>query len=236
MHYQIWIPYENDRERGLPGQSPDLLRRVGLEDHAHNFEPVVDLPDPAGADRHGRGYCWLSPISPRPVAWPLLEHVAPAVKWDGLPAGRYLVGMNGKPDPAALLKPYPWDGDLVELGDGKRWSIATPARLERQLIIQDDGSMRFEPIRTMGRYTFDVLYEQQCGQWEQRLRGGMQDADFDELYRFAVRALRINYHLTPEVVNYLGLLTESNVARVMLAAVGALFARRLDEQREGRGA
>lgn len=228
MHWQLYIPgVPIDR----PLQDPRPLVAVGLADCAQAFDASRELAAPrcCAEGTTGLHYAWLSPQSPRIIAPELLQWHA-AVAWDGLPAGRYFVGVDSvrPPRPDELRRPWQFPGRPIELGPAEhatQWLVPEPERLPREIAIADDGSLRYEVVRNFHGYTLDAQFVGECETWRQRINDGLQEAQFAECLRFALRALRLNYRLTPEVANALKLFTTENVHRPLLAAVGAYLAR-----------
>lgn len=213
MHFQVFVP-----------NAPDLAKSlvdVGLSDLATNFDTQRVEVGPGGAG--GTLFAWMSPQTREIGYYPARQTWIPAAGGD-LPAGRYHVGIwnESPPTQADMRRPYPHAGTEVALGDGAEWLIPEARELPHDAILADDGSLKFEIQRQFHAYGLE------CQRWAKVVRGiredepGSDEADFDELWKFALHALRLNYRITPEVVSHLRLFTTVNLPKPMLAAIGAL--------------
>jgi hypothetical protein len=137
------------------------------------------------------------------------------------PAGQYWLGLwkGSAPTPAELLRPFPFRGSAVALGDGNAWIVPAAAKLPKTTApeLDEHGNPKFTLDARFARYW----------QLSERYFAELADADFTlgeievdaGLWHFAVEALRMNYRLVPELVAHLGLLAPSDLLTVLAAAI-----------------
>lgn len=213
MHYQIFLP--NTDDAGVPGK----LAAVGLGDHVEGAEAV--LCD-AGPDGLGGVLCaWRKPGDGADLCYNAERQTWVSAAAEGhLEKGRYWVGFDDArpPLPNELQRVYAYRGHWCELADGNRWLIPAPNELPHDLIPLDDGGWKFEVQR---RYHDHIL---QVDMWRQLFMTAEKDAEFDfqSVADFVLRALRLNYRITREVVGHLRLFTRQNVTPAMFAGAGML--------------
>lgn len=221
MHFQIFVPNK-------PALQQSLID-AGLSDLAENF----DTRESAGPDgERGSVFGWRSPDAPQWGYRPAEQTWIPAVAAGEQPAGRYHVGFwnASPPRPQELARRHQEHGDLLRLGDGQQWLIPVETELPRNIRLNPDGSLRFE---SNPRY---AEYAQAVEKWKGlvgSITGEEQDGNpvsFDELWKFALQALSMNYRITPEVVDHLRLFTTDDVHRPMFAAIGAYRAAAGEQQ------
>lgn len=208
--FQVFIPHSTE--------DPASLGNVGLGDLVHGAHSlkVSQAESPSGE----AGVLWFWPRPGKPQFGVRAGQTwVPAVASEGLPFSRYRVDLTGPLDPSELKRPYQERGRSVELGDGKKWLVPSSAELPRDLILADDGSVKFELQRQFAAYGIEV--EQWRDRLAKELRGDLAGHSFADMLGFAIQALRINYRLTPEVCNQLRLFSTTNVIPTILAAIGA---------------
>lgn len=213
MHFQLFIP--NRR-----AANPQHLIDVGLAD----FVPGAEFLDSRGPDdaqgsaQSGVLVAWRKPGATELGYRPDQQEWKPAIPTNALAAGRYWIGFwkDSLPTPDDLRRPYCHRGTELELGDGQAWTFPHPQKLPRDVILEDDGSHRYELQRRFHDYGLEVE------RWQAHFAG--KDTTF--FYRDAIdtvlNALRLNYRLTPEVQNALRLLNTDNLERAILAITGLL--------------
>lgn len=209
MHFQLYIPDE------LIGE-PQLLERVGLSDFVQGAEFLTtgEGPGPILA-RPGQIVAWRKPGKAAIGYQPAVQTWFPAVARDGLEAGRYWIGLWNEHTltPADIARPYPKPGRTVTLGDGQEWLLPIAKELPADLILQDDGSWRYEVQRQFHAFYLGYL------RWL-AIFGQAQDGDtfeFADAAEFVLQALRINYRLLPEIASRLRLFTTENVSPALFA-------------------
>lgn len=215
MHHLVYLPQHNT-------PTPEHLAEVGLADHAAGAQ-LTALPVDRRVTGEHRGGLICSWGAPPPLR--LLEqlHWLPAMPLDGLPAERYFLGLDDlrPPTPMDVLKPQPFEGSPVRLGDGQMWVIPHAGKLPFDLIReQKTGAFQFQPRpQFYGFWTRCLEMQQQldAAQSPADLPGEIQQAEFVE------EALRLNYRLTPELIAYLRLLSSGQQGTLQACLTAARF-------------
>lgn len=214
MHFQIFLPHQTE----VAGA--ETLAAAGLAGLAENFDVRVSEGPEV---RKGALFAWLSPGQGQWGYRPVDQEWIPAAADGDLERGRYWVGLwnDNLPQPKDLARTYQQPGVELELGDGHNWLIPRASELPRDIILLDDGSLKFEPQRQ-----FHAFYVE-ADRWKNVLAESDEEtmAEYQDLWQFALRALAVNYRMTPEVASALGLFSTTNVQRPMYAVVGALDGR-----------
>ena len=211
MHYQLFIA-------DVRGADPQHLVGVGLGDFVSGAEFLDVAPDRSPIERGGVLVAWRRPGANEIGFLKERQRWVPAVQSGDLAAGRYWLGFwNDHPlTPADLKRPYQYRGHSMELGDGETWLIPEAHKLPHDMILQDDGSYRFELQRHFHDYGLDVQ-----AAIERLSENDMQYSPVDAANLIA-RALRLNYRFTPEVQNELRLINTANIEHAYLASLGLL--------------
>lgn len=203
MHFQIYIPKAKD----LASE----LARVGLADFVQNAEVI---PEPEGPDGTGGAiFAWWNPRC-RQIGYRPVEQ-----RW--INAETYWIGFwNAEnPTPQELARPYQEPGKMLRMGDGQSWLLPTLDRLDKSLILADDGTWRFEVQRRHHQLWLDSL------EWAKRFEPTIGndrkvEVNFGDVADFVVGVLRLNYRLTREVVSELRLLSIETLQQAFSAIVG----------------
>lgn len=205
---QVFVP-------GAGRDNPEVLRSVGLGDMILDANSFAIGEGPSGEP----GTLWFWPKPGRPqFGYNANQSWVKAAARDNLPAGRYWVQTDGDLSPVELRRPYQERGVWRTLGDGEQWLFPSAAELPRDLILEDDGSIRFELQRKFSDFGIEA------DRWKERcVKGADGDGgefSFVDMVRFAVDALRINYRLTPEIASAKRLFSTANIVPAVFAAVG----------------
>ena len=213
MHHLIFRANAND------ATGPAKLAEYGLADCVAGAEFMVT--DTGPENQAGVLCAWRKPGDGCDLCYaPERQTWVPAVADGHLEKGRYWVGFNDAEPahPTQLQRAYAYRGHWVKLADNNLWLIPTPNELPHDLIPLDDGGWKFEVQR---KYHDHIL---QVDMWRQLfLQAGKDDEfDFESVAEFVLRALRLNYRITREVVGQLRLFTRQNVTPAMFAAAGML--------------
>lgn len=210
--FQLFLPAPAASE-------PRSLEAAGLADFVDNASFLRVSKGPTG--ERGNLVFWQQPgRSPRFGYRPDQQEWVSAKAWSGLPAGRYWIGFDKESPlgPETLKRVYQHRGRRLTLGDGREWLIPSARELPQDLILADDGSLRFEPQRRFHDFCLEV------DRWETNVSQayGDENAEFDFLavFQFVMQALRLNYRMLPEVSNHLRLVSKETVFSVLLAALG----------------
>jgi hypothetical protein len=222
-HFLLFIP-------GARGASSKVLEDVGLADFAAGAEfASANAPRdllPAGVASSGTICAWRKPGAVMPMGFvPAEQDWVPAAASDGLAAARYLVGLtkNAPPRPPELLRPYPYQGQDFPLGDGHQWLFPEYRELPRDILLNDDGTFKFEVQRQFHAFSLD------CLRWSADLSRAHKDGEtaearfsYTRIFVFLVQALRLNYRMLPEVASHLRLFNTANVVAPLLQTVASI--------------
>lgn len=209
MHHLIYISREHLQNCGNTVAS--RLSAVGLSDHEDGADSIQS-DGPAGS---GQLFAWRK-NSLQPMHYNAAEQTwLPAVKNGDRPAGRYWVGVVNASPPMEqdLRRPGMLHGKTIELGGGSKWTIPVPHALPHDLILQADGTLRHEPKE---RYQAISI---EAERWREQLAGEEQRIPYEDLFRFCLRCLSLNYRMPPELASHLRLIDTENVKHVMFAAL-----------------
>ncbi|MDE2100762.1 MAG: hypothetical protein KGL39_26185 [Patescibacteria group bacterium] len=210
MHFQLYIPHP-------PGPSAGLLEQAGLADFVAGAESLDVEKGPDG--NRGVVFAWRRPGQAQMGYQPAKQTWLPAVPRDGLAAGRYWLGIwnDSAPTPADIARPYPRPGRSIELADGNPWLLPIAKELPADLILQDDGSWKFEIQRRFHAFYIEHL------RWAELFVNASEGTtyEFAEAANFVLSALRINYRLVPELASHVRLLNTDNVTACLFAILGA---------------
>lgn len=216
MHYQLFLPTGNV-EQSLN----ESLAAVGLADHAGNATPIKCEKGPGGLS--GKLVGWISTaagstcLDYRPDKQTWIE----SVPVDGRERGAYWVGIwnDSPPTESELRRPYTQSGEWVEFAASK-WKLPTVGSVDRYAAYNDDGSMRWVPVREFAWLMdeSEKLKEEYLQSW------GAKELAFQfnptEFVDWLLRLLRVNYHMTPEVAAHLELWRSGQVADAVLLSLG----------------
>jgi len=216
MRYLVWIPKNADKQ--LTGQL--LLNSVGLDDHS-GFD-VVQSTGPGGST--GWLFGWLSHDQPN-LAYKPEEQIWIASLAEGeRAAGAYHVGIWKEKEKllteADLRRPDHRKGAFVTMADGTKWLFPTESGLERFPHIVD-GRLQWVVDERFNWFVTDLQRRKAMLTVDSQEPGKAYVTwDLAEDFAFLVRALRINYRLTPEVVVHLKLISESVLKNLTVSLLG----------------
>ncbi len=228
MHYQIYLPTSAEKHDGSLERH---MAAVGLADHADSAMSFPDIHGPDG--KVGQLVGWLSTASGQTR----LEYKPAEQTWlkslplDGREAGAYWVGVqnDSPPTESQLRRAYTQAGERVQLGEQK-WKLPTPHHVDRQAQYNDDGSMKWVPVREFAWLIDEAqqIKEDMIENW------GVKQMTFEvepsEFVHWLLKLLRVNYHLTPEVAAHLNLWRSSHVVEAVLHS---LSLSRVEESTDG---
>ena len=216
--FAIYIPNKT-------GAKPEHLDDVGLSllrrDRCPEFADLV-----AGTPDGGRGIIGL---------WRTLSDnggfAASGYRWTpakadksrGLAAKRFFVGIpTGGIRPQEIERKPTYRGYAIPLADGQRWVIPPAVSLPHKHGLDEEGT----PTR--------VIEDAWLGYWDRsekfaveffaavdRLGAGATETKFTlaDAWSFACEALSINYRLSPEIIDALGLLNDDAIRNIIKAAI-----------------
>lgn len=203
--YMIFLENRAD----APDKLEDYLKLVGLEDHLPGAEVGVVAAQDSPTGHPGKLLIWKAKGDN--------QHRIDKEKQEFIHNKKYnyhvVIWKDSPPTEQELRRVKTQGGKFVKFGEEPNdtlWKIATPSQIDSRIHFEDDESVRFIPIK---KYAWFV---DEC----EKFREGMIHIEGDSIkYRWMVqdaaalvlKSLRINYRLTPEVVNYINLFTGNNV-------------------------
>jgi hypothetical protein len=220
-HFLIFIP-------GASGASPKLLEEAGLADFVEGAEflSTGHVPELPGGAANGVLCGWRKPGS-EPRIWylPNEQEWRPAIAVDGFAAARFHIGFwkDRPPLPSELGRRYRNPGTSFRLDDGQEWLFPEARELPRTIMLEDDGSWKFEVHRQFHDFWLVVQ------QWSKDLAAAEVQGDkaetkfaYTKIFEFLCRALRINYRMLPEVASHLRMFNTQNVVAPLLKVVASI--------------
>ena len=227
MHYQIYLPaIDSDRQLTLD----ERMALCGLADQADNAMsvPCVEGPDKAAGTLVG----WLNTAAGNIRCEYKTEEQTwiKSVPHEGRDAGSYWVGIwnDSPPTEGELRRCDTQFGEWTQLGDHK-WKIPTPQSAPRQGLYNDDGKMRWEPLR---RYQWLIdesdKYKQEClKDWGTKAyRFTFEPSEF---VHWILKLLRVNYHITPEVAVHLEMWRDTQLSDAVVRSLGLQLSEPSDD-------
>lgn len=212
-HHLVFI--ENEVAQGKPKDK--LFKEIGLEDHIAGCDALPVSAEESPCDKAGILFAWRSPKDNQIIV-KMSEQ-----EWMKSAAG-YWVGVwkDNLPTEEQLRRTYMQKGQWIELRGGK-WKLPTPATIDKDLALNDDGTWKYVPIRELSWYSEECekrYADFEFGEVDENGKMAMRLVYHPlEVVNLIVRALRINYRITPEVVHLMRLVTERNVSE----AYGKIF-------------
>lgn len=162
---------------------------------------------------------------------PAVRYIPDEQQWQQAPGREWWLGMvkAATPTPADLARAEQHPSHPVRLQDGNEWLIpavtlweqhdGAPAwtnALPHQLRMRADGKTEAVPLPCHA-----WLIEQAERLWRAlyAAQDGVATIDIDDEWRIAIEVLRMNYHVGPEEVSVLNLLTTANILGIFRAIV-----------------
>jgi hypothetical protein len=216
-HYLVFVDNETAKGR----RHDEVFSELGLEDHVAGCTglPVSDEDSPSG--NAGILFAWTSKGDNEISYKPAMQ------EWMKSKAG-YWVGVwkDKMPSESQLRRAYMQKGQWIDLR-GDKWKLPTPATIDKDMALSDDGTWRYVPIRELSWYSeecekryADFVVDEADGKMS--LKVAYDPLEVMDLF---IRALRINYRITPEVVHLMRLVTARNISE----AYGMMFGLKFDE-------
>lgn len=215
--FQVFVPKsEQVPLDNLQPQQP--LEAVGLADLIVNAAGELSI---GPEEQEGILISWPTPGDTETGYKPERQTWLPAVPRDGLEAKRYWVGIwnDRKPTPKDLLRPYAKKGRSIEMNDGSFWIIPEAHELPCDMILADDGTWKFEVQRKYHDFWLESV------DWRRKLmemEEGNLSISYEESMQFAVRALKVNYMITDEVIGNLRIFGQDSILKSIYAIIGVL--------------
>ncbi len=204
MRYQVFIAKSESKLQGAA-----LLQSVGLEDHAKGFDTLPIAKGPDG--KPGTLFAWLDHEQTRICYEPDKQTWIPSLIEGDRKAGAYWVGIwkDSPPTEKDLRRPEGRTGVLIPVADGSVWRFPLPDTLERFAEIKD-GELTWVVDQAFAWFCSEIemLKATRIRREDEKVWLSLRP---EEDFKFAVRALRINYRITPEIVAALRLISVSKL-------------------------
>ena len=154
---------------------------------------------------------------------PRIGYWADRQHWQKVPTANWWLGWeNGaQPAPADLIRAETFPGHEIELEDGNDWTIPVvrlltgDSAMPQGLGLGPDGKViqralaRYEKITAVAQAIWESLEQQ----------AGAQEPGIDVEWDYGIAALAMNYHVGPEEVDALRLLSTPNLGKILLALI-----------------
>lgn len=212
-HHLVFI--DNELVKGDSKEA--VFKRLGLEDHTAGCDSLLVSAEESPSKNAGLMFAWRTKGDDQIIF--NVDKQQWMKSCDG-----YWVGVwkDKLPTEEQLRRPYMQKGKWLVLNGGDRWKLPTPATIEQELALQDDGTWTYTPLRELS-WLSDEIEKRQSSFVVGESSDGTVDIhlsyDPREAIGLIIRALRINYRMLPEVVAMTRLMTTRNVSE----AYGMLF-------------
>lgn len=232
-HYLIYIP-------GANGANTRHLESRGLGELCRDQVPDW-VECPTGPDG-GRGMLctWRTNEPELDAELEFLSHKqvwkpGPADEKNEIGKGSYWIGheVDRPPRPRDLIRTEPHPGRPVGLRDGYQWLIPEAIQLPHIVGLDPETgevALRHAPefdefCKASERYA--MLLFKECNMLQRMQRANPNkpvaelavDFPLPEAFRYANMALALNYRVCPPIVDYLGLLSNAEIVRVLSATI-----------------
>jgi hypothetical protein len=242
--YVLYLPNRH-------GADPQHLAAVGLEDLATDRGPEFSDCFEGGPDG-GRGLlaAWRTgdakcdpPFDARKFVW----QAAKADEARGLAAERFYfgVGIGEKVTPADIARRESVSGYPVTLTDGQIWRIPAAQHLPHRHGLGGDGRYcrQVEDCyqdfwQQSERYAvefFKALDQLDLLKASRKIAADAEDAvsfTLADAWDYCCQALAINYRVTPEIVDFLGLLNDAAMRNIVKATIDLIAILEVREQKK----
>lgn len=170
---------------------------------------ATDLISTGPGGLYGQTWGWLGDGGESNGYFPEGQH------WIRHEGGKYWVGWqyDRLPSPATLMRKSLLPGKPVELGDGQLWLVPSAMELPQQAKLRGgkwawEPESRFAEFVERSQWAFDVA------------RKWFEDPGPVpiEAVDYALEVLSMNYRLTPEIVDHLGLITPVTLIYILAAS------------------
>jgi hypothetical protein len=208
------------------------LRNTGVPIHWHRV--LRDGPD--GHD--GMICCWYAGSRDRDADpsnhASMLWYPAKPDKTRSLDAGRFWYGYDPArpPVPHDLALPRRYPGYDIECADGHRWHIPAAIKLPHEHGLNGSGEWERRIARQYQaffdramQYGVHIFSQMDAAEVYKAAHPEMQDSDIlasvtlEEADKHCCDALMLNYRLTPEIIDFLGLLNDTAMFAIISATI-----------------
>ncbi len=163
---------------------------------------------------------------------PSPSYVPAKQRWEKAKTADYWLGVweEKPPTPEALLRDENFVGHWVQLTDGNRWLVPVARLCSGQILMPQslslgpDGGIvkaalpRFAKFCADGERVWSQFLDENKTELELQLEN-FEPHTLKEQWGLAIEALALNYHIGPEEVSFLGLLTTHNIRSVLQAVI-----------------
>lgn len=210
--FQVFIPTDDTAQI----YAERLLISVGLSDLVAGAAPERSL---GPGEQQGVVISWPDIGDSTTGYQPGQQVWLPAAQSGELESKRYWVGIwNEKPPTSKdLQRPAQYRGRSIALGDGHEWVLPMASELPADFILDESGSWISE-IQPQ----FHDVFEQALN-WYERITNADENTkyvEYEEIIKFVVPMLGLNYLITPEIVSELRILNKENSVKCLHAICG----------------
>jgi hypothetical protein len=202
VHFLIYLP------DATPQTLNDRMKSAGLSDLLGGHDT---LPGAKGPETEiGVMVGWLQP-GDRCHYQPAIQDWIPSIVKDESGKSQYWIGVYRDKPPIEneLRRKYTQDGPWIDFG-GQRWKVPTPDSVDSRAMLQDDGTYKWEVIREFSWMCDERQQLQDAYLKELGIRELVFRSEPSAQIGWLLKLLKINYRMTPEVANHLGLWVGKN--------------------------
>ncbi len=247
--YALYLP-------GVKGSDPNHLRRVGLDglllEGSPEFAEITEH-GPDGKMGMMAAFCKGDiatdpPFTPKAYVW----QPAKACKRRELPEGRFFFGtVRDKPvAPRDILRKGVLTGlgKYVDLRDGNAWHIPEAVNLPHVHGLNGDGEFERQVSEQYREFweiskSYAVTFCEAIDQLEALKSSNPKNLNPElviefplaEGWEYCCKALAINYRLTPELIDMLGLLDDVGARNIIKVTVGLWIILEVRDQKKTDG-
>lgn len=204
MHYQLFLPNWPSGASDEVIESQSRVRGISDVWGQHDVLPNIQGP----GDQMGVLVAWLSQTTkqhcykPEKQAW--IKSLTR--NEDGVP--HYWVGIwkESEPTEQELRRHYTQEGVITDLG-GTKWILPLPTTVDAQAVYNDDGTMRWEPIRKFSWMCDEakLVTDKLTQNGEFGRQSLVYSEDPSKQVDWLLKLLRVNYRMLPELAVHMGL-------------------------------
>jgi hypothetical protein len=211
VHFQLFIPRLNPVDAAeKPAELQRIARLAGFDDMLLGGETMQCPHGPDGG--HGVLMNWTRPGNTQVVYRPAEQTWVPSYQKDaddGRPM--YWVGFwNDSPPAESELRRHYTHGGAPMVFGSQTWLLPTPTTVDQRAMYNDDGSMRWVPLREFSWLCdeAELMRERYIERAGEKIQ--MFETNPAEQVTWLLRLLKVNYRITPEVAVHLDLWSRKN--------------------------
>lgn len=228
MSYLLYIP-------GVRGAGFPEFQTLGLGDTLDGSLPTVTSAQP-GPDGGTGVFCAWGTLLDQPTLQYLPERqewrAARPDKEHGLAAGRYWVGREkGRAIlPATLYRGQNYPSQSVTLADGQVWDIPVARQLPHCWGLNEEGEFARRP-----RGEFAAFCQRSEAIFRELVSGG-GEVTLSDSFAYGCAALALNYRLTADLIDFLGLIDDTTAAPLLGATIELEVIRKVEDEKKNTAA